>query len=104
MVRAYARTTSFEYGHLASWEQQEWLQAHCEAPPRPLPAETRRAILHDLVRAGAQPFIVYLCVARASKVLPSCQLTKFTCAGICAAILMQSTVTIRVLHERLLFG
>ena len=53
MVRSYCGSLSFEYSHMAAWEQQEWLQAHAEAPPPPYAAAAKRDILHHLIRAGA---------------------------------------------------
>lgn len=53
LLERYTGTLAFEYDHLASWTQQRWLREHIEGPWPRIGTADRRALLHDLVCAGA---------------------------------------------------
>lgn len=55
-IQSYCRHISFEYAHLDSWEEQEWLRQEAEAlSEHVLPSKKRWAILKHLFRAGTVP-------------------------------------------------
>lgn len=60
-IKSYCKFLSFEYSHLDSWEQQEWLRREAEElAEHVLPSEKRWAILKHLFRAGVFPLPFFL--------------------------------------------
>jgi hypothetical protein len=53
-IESYCRFLSFEYSHLESWKQQEWLRRRAEAiSEHKMSNDKRWAIMKYLFRAGA---------------------------------------------------
>lgn len=63
MLASYCRGLSFQYAHLPSWEQQQWLRRRAESCALPLTRDEKRAILRRLLRAGASPPSAHPCAA-----------------------------------------
>lgn len=83
-IRSCCKFLSFEYSHLDSWEQQEWLRREAEElSEQVLPREKRWAILKHLFRAGVSSCVRYQC-SLAAFTWGCVRCLSCTCGHICA--------------------